>query len=189
MQAAGLDSSEASAKVKEWQGRQQEFLAQTGFKRQYGIEQIVSKKTVAVREKPAIIEQREIKGGNDVQFVTILDVEKYKCISRELSTPKVIVTDTQIEHIRQRHPETFEDFQKYAKQIVDDPDYILENRPNTGLLLKAIEQEGKQFQLVLRLSVPTDPKEYVNSIITFTRVREKEWRRLIKNKKVLYKKE
>lgn len=40
MQAAGLDSSEASAKVKEWQGRQQEFLAQTSFKRQYGREQI-----------------------------------------------------------------------------------------------------------------------------------------------------
>ena len=38
--AAGLDSSEASAKVKEWQGRQQEFLAQTVFKRQYGREQI-----------------------------------------------------------------------------------------------------------------------------------------------------
>lgn len=41
MKAAGLDSSEATAKVKEWQGRQQEFLAQTGFKRQYGREQNV----------------------------------------------------------------------------------------------------------------------------------------------------
>ena len=40
LKAAGLDSSEASAKVKEWQGRQQEFLAQTGFKRQHGREQI-----------------------------------------------------------------------------------------------------------------------------------------------------
>lgn len=40
MKAAGLDSSEAAAKVKEWHGRQQEFLAQTGFKRQYAREQI-----------------------------------------------------------------------------------------------------------------------------------------------------
>ena len=40
MQAAGLDSSEAAAKVTEWQERQQEFLAQTWFKRQYGREQI-----------------------------------------------------------------------------------------------------------------------------------------------------
>ena len=42
MKAAGLDSSEATAKVKEWQGRQQEFLAQTGFKRQYAREQVIS---------------------------------------------------------------------------------------------------------------------------------------------------
>lgn len=40
LKAAGLDSSEAAAKVKEWQGRQQVFLSQTGFKRQYGREQI-----------------------------------------------------------------------------------------------------------------------------------------------------
>ena len=38
MKAAGLDSSEATAKVKEWQGRQQEFLSKTGFGRQYGRE-------------------------------------------------------------------------------------------------------------------------------------------------------
>lgn len=42
MKAAGMDSSKAAAKVKEWQGRQQEFLAQTGFKRQYAREQVFS---------------------------------------------------------------------------------------------------------------------------------------------------
>lgn len=40
MKAAGLDSSEATAKVKEWQGQQQEFLSQTGFQRQYGRERV-----------------------------------------------------------------------------------------------------------------------------------------------------
>lgn len=39
MKAAGLDSSEASAKVREWQARQRDFVAQTGFKWQYGREQ------------------------------------------------------------------------------------------------------------------------------------------------------
>ena len=52
MKAAGLDSSEATAKVKEWQGQQQEFLSQTGFKRQYGREQIA----VANSENRGIIE-------------------------------------------------------------------------------------------------------------------------------------
>lgn len=40
MQAAGLDSSEAAGKVKEWQARQRDFIEQTGSKRQYGREQI-----------------------------------------------------------------------------------------------------------------------------------------------------
>lgn len=40
MNAAGLDASEASAKVREWQARQADFLKQTGFKQDYAREQI-----------------------------------------------------------------------------------------------------------------------------------------------------
>lgn len=51
MKAAGLDSSETAAKVKEWQERQQEFLAQTGFKRQYAREITVGAAVPAAQEK------------------------------------------------------------------------------------------------------------------------------------------
>lgn len=40
LNAAGLDSSEAAAKVREWQARQADFLKQTGFKQDYAREQI-----------------------------------------------------------------------------------------------------------------------------------------------------
>lgn len=40
MDAAGLDSSEAAAKVKYWQGVQKDFIVQTDLKRQYGRENI-----------------------------------------------------------------------------------------------------------------------------------------------------
>ena len=63
MQAAGLDSSEASAKVKEWQGRQQEFLAQTGFKRQYGREQVFG---ADPKTLPASISVADIHIGKSV---------------------------------------------------------------------------------------------------------------------------
>ena len=39
MKASGLESSEAAAKVREWQARQRDFVTQTGFKWQYGREQ------------------------------------------------------------------------------------------------------------------------------------------------------
>ena len=130
------------------------------------------------------------KGGAVVQYyITEIDIRKYGRVIPALRTQQVIITDIQVEHIRTRHPEAAEDFNKYAKAILDDPDFILENRPNTALLLKEIVDEGRKFQLVLRLCVPTDPEEYSNSVITFTRIREKEWRRLLRNKKILYKKE
>lgn len=59
MRAAGLDRSDATAKVKEWQERQQEFLAQTGFKRQYDRENIAfvaQKKTVAIPQKRGMLD-------------------------------------------------------------------------------------------------------------------------------------
>ena len=89
MKATGLDSSEASAKVKEWQGRQQEFLAQTGFKRQYGREQIA----VANFENRGIIDTRGMSMGlrkpashilTDDEIASIFADADDLCISRSI---------------------------------------------------------------------------------------------------------
>lgn len=40
MDAAGLDTSEAAGKLKQWQDEQEKFLDQTGLRRQYGREQV-----------------------------------------------------------------------------------------------------------------------------------------------------
>ena len=75
-------------------------------------------------------------------------------------------------------------------EIVEAPDYILEaNRPNTAFLLKAFEEDGERFQLILRLAVEGDKPEYKNSVITFLNVEEKRYRRYLRTKKVLYKSE
>jgi len=138
-------------------------------------------------QKTTTIKKTE-KEGAAVRRIGKIDIEKYRGISDKIRTDEVIVTDVQINHIWERHPEVFSSFMKYAPVIISDSDYILENRPNTGLLLKAIEDEGQKYQLVLQLCVSEDPKSYKNSIITFTRVRDKEWRRLLRNKKYFTKK-
>lgn len=59
MEAAGMSSERAQAKIKEWNGIQKDFLIQTGLKRQYGREDIV--KVVKKVEKPvqnAIIKKK-----------------------------------------------------------------------------------------------------------------------------------
>ena len=39
------------------------------------------------------------------------------------------------------------------------------------------------------IAINTDNPSYKNSVITFMKIDDKEWKRLIKNKNVLYKKE
>lgn len=120
-----------------------------------------------------------------------IDRDIYKCVTENISTDEVIITDERIEHIIERHPNDYETYYGYLKQIVENPDYIIEaNKPNTAMILKEIIiSEEKKFKTVLRLKTSVDNPEYKNSVITFMKINEKEWSRLIRNKKILYKKE
>ena len=105
-------------------------------------------------------------------------------------TDEVVITDERIEHIKEHHPNDYERFSDYLPLIISEPDYILEDvRPNTAVILKEIVEQEERFRLALRLVTPLDNPDYKNSIITFMKIRQKEWNRLIKNKTVLYKKE
>ncbi len=125
-----------------------------------------------------------------MNYVGKIDREIYKCVTEDIVTDEVIITDEQISHIREKHPNDYERFSAYIPQILAEPDYILEaNKPNTAFVLKRIEENGKNFQLILRIKTSKDIKEYKNSIITFLKIKDKEWRRCIRNKKILYKRE
>ena len=120
-----------------------------------------------------------------------IDVKIYRCISEYILTDEVIITDERVGHVKERHPEDYETDCEYLKEIVEHPDYIIEaNKPDTALILKQIiESKEKQFKTVLRLKTSTDKPEYKNSIITFMKINEKEWKRLLRNKRILYKRE
>lgn len=125
-----------------------------------------------------------------VRSIGKIDIEKYKCVTDDIKTDEVIITDKQIEHIKERHPNDYERYFGYAQQIISNPDYILEaNKPDTAFLLKNIADNGKNYQLILRLKTSADPDNYKNSVITFLKIKDKEWKRLINNKKILYKSE
>ena len=57
------------------------------------------------------------------------------------------------------------------------------------MVLKEVATDGgsERFRLALRLATFEDPPEYKNSILTFLKIRQKEWDRLIHNKEILYK--
>ena len=139
----------------------------------------------------AILDASNKIGVNpDVNFVCKLDKELYKVITEDIRTDEVIITDERIQHIQERHPDDYERFSAYLAEIVQNPDYIIRDpRPQTGMLLKEITvgETSEHFRVALRLAASQDPAHYKNSIITFLKIRQKEWERLIHNKEILYK--
>jgi len=125
-----------------------------------------------------------------VYTVGKIDKKIYRCITEDIVTDEVVITDNQIQHIKDRHPNDYEMFASYLPEIIANPDYILEaNKPTTAFVLKQIKKGGVYFQLILRLQTSKDPKEYKNSIITFFRIEQKKWDKYLRNKKILYKRE
>ena len=128
-------------------------------------------------------------GDKPLQYIGKIDKDKFKLISNDITTSEVILTDKQVEHIKNRHPNDYEQYFKYFKDIVENPDYIIrDEKPNTGFLLKEFIEENTRFQLILRLHTSEDNPKYKNSIITFLKVSEKKYKQYLRNKEIVWKK-
>ena len=126
----------------------------------------------------------------DVNFICNLDPNLYKVITTSIVTTQVIITDRQLEHIRERHPDISESVIAQLEKIISSPDYIIEtDMPSTANILKHLEINGKGYQLILRIKTDSDPVEFQNSIITLMSVNEKRYRQYLRNRKILYKRE
>ena len=126
-----------------------------------------------------------------MHFIGKIDRCIYRCITEDITTDEVIITDERIQHIKDRHPNDYEEYYRYLKSIVEAPDFIVEtNKAHTALILKEIiTADERRFKIILRLKTSMDKPEFKNSIITFMKINEREWSRLLRNKRILYKKE
>ncbi len=122
-----------------------------------------------------------------MHYIGKIDKNIYSCVTKDIVTDEVIITDTQIEHIKERHPKDFERYFKYISQMLKNPDYILEaNKPNTAFIIKHIQENEKNYQVILRLKTSNDPQKYKNSIITFLKIDDRKWAKYLRNKTILY---
>ena len=122
-----------------------------------------------------------------MHYIGKINLEIYRCISEDIRTDEVIITDERIQHIKERHPQDFERFFGVIFEIISEPDYILESKkPNTAFVLKRIVREEKNYQLILRLKTSNDLPDYQNSVITFLKVDDKKVSKYLRNKKILY---
>ena len=111
-----------------------------------------------------------------VYLVGKIDIEIYNCITKDITTDEVIITDERIQHIKEHHPNNYEQYYSYMRSIIENPEYIIEaNKPNTALILKSFSNGNETFKTVLRLITSSDNSKFKNSIITFMKINEKEW--------------
>lgn len=126
----------------------------------------------------------------NVQIVGKINIATYRCVSVEIVTDEVVMTEERIEHIRKRHPNDYERFCTYIPRMIAEPDYIVQaNKANTAVILKEIKENGEKFKLILRIKMQHDPADYRNSVLSFWHIGDTTWRKTLKNKKILYKAE
>ena len=138
-----------------------------------------------------ILNTENTKEEIQVHSVGKIDRDIYKCITADIVTDEVIITDNQIQHILDRHPDAYETAMKEMRTAIESPDYIIadDKHNNTGLVIKKFKMKGDNLQLVLRVCTHKDEPGYKNSVISCWEISEKRLENYLKNKRVLYKKE
>ena len=132
----------------------------------------------------------EVKGNIKVYIVGKIDPEIYKCITEDIKTDEVIITDNQIRHIFERHPESFEKVFWNMRDTITDPDYIIrDNHKYTGLVIRRLKTTEGIIQMVLRICTSEDGPQYKNSIISCWEISERRLQNYLRNKEILYSRE
>lgn len=115
--------------------------------------------------------------------------ELYREISADITTDEVIITPERIEHSN-LHEGAFDQYRQYIPDMLFQPDIIIKDkRPNTAVLIKRIDLNGINLELVLRLHDSSDLPQYKNSILSFWMISENRRKRYERNKQVVYRME
>ena len=130
----------------------------------------------------------------DVKELCNLDVSIYKCITENIDTDRVVLTNKSVLHIADHHPDAYNDVLIELKETIMSPDYIIsdEKHENTGLVIKKIAEDNNTDEhtfIVLKVCTDSQNGQLANSIISGWKISDKRLRSYLRNKQVLYKKE
>ena len=131
---------------------------------------------------------------DDLRVLCYLDTDLYSCITENIATNRVVLTNKSVLHILDHHPEAYNDVLLELKQTISEPDYIIkdEKHLNTGLVIKEIASDSIEKEhafIVLKLCTDTKNNQRSNSIISGWKISNKRLKSYLRNKTVLYKKD
>lgn len=118
-----------------------------------------------------------------------IDIKKLGEFSEKILNNEVILTEERIEHIRNKHNNDFDELEEYIREVISEPDYILKDGEHidTVILLKEIVKNELKIKMIIKLATYNDIRKY-NSIITFWKIRDRDYNKTIKKCEILYKK-
>ena len=126
-----------------------------------------------------------------MQYITKLDKKKLGEYEKRVITEDVILTDERLyEHILLFHEDEYKQLRPYIKNIIENPDYIVEDNrhEDTMIYLKQIEDIGKNGRVVIKLALGQDEEHNKNSISTMMKLNKRTWNQTIKNRgKIIWK--
>lgn len=146
------------------------------------------KKSVAKKSLFGTIEARLSKEEKAVTTIRSLGKVKKEVIEKEfgkIQTDEIIITNEREEHIKSRHPEDYELFQKYGAETVSSPDLMIRDGKNKGTVFMIKRLHGTNLNVVVRVALERDEKGLKNSVMTFYRLRERNLRKMIEKNSIL----
>lgn len=90
-----------------------------------------------------------------------------------IQTDKIIITNERIDHIKQRHPEDYDLFERYGEESVTSPDLVIRNIKNTGTVFMVKKLPETNLNVVVCVVLEIDDSKLKNSVMTFYRILEK----------------
>ena len=152
----------------------------------------IDTKYIAKAGGSGIIKSKSVNEENSVAEIRNLGKINIKVLEKEfgkIQTDEIIVTNERIDHIKERHPEDYNLFEKYGKESVSSPDLIIKDMKNKGTVFMVKKLPETNLNVVVRVVLETDDSKLKNSVMTFYRIRERNLKKLIEKNGMLYKKE
>jgi hypothetical protein len=127
---------------------------------------------------------------DEIMELGSLNVSIYNCISSHIDTDRVVITDTQLDHIAEHHPEAYDEALIELKSTLASPDYIFKDdkHQDTGLVVKAIRAGDSYLYVVLKVCTDSQGGKLANSVISGWKISESRLQNYLRNKTLLYKK-
>jgi hypothetical protein len=118
-----------------------------------------------------------------------LDITIYKCITPQIDTDRVVITDKQLDHIADHHPESYDESLIELKNTLSCPDYIFKDdkHNDTGLVVKSICTDDTYFYIVLKVCTNSNGGKLANSVISGWKINQKRLDNYLRHKSLLYK--